>query len=329
VARISTLMRRLVLLFSFVALLGCPGIRRAPSGGDACGGRPCVQVGTFNAYWLGADRRYQRPLRTADEVRRMAELLADDLDLEVVVLQEVNAEVDRQDDGTVFSSDRYRWLRDALAERGYRLQAGDSGDAQRVVIAYDADEVELLTPAEDLPVRDGFSFDAECGRDGLRRPLAARLRAGAFDFWLVGVHLKSKRGGECSDRIRDGQARDLVEAIDGLVRESGEADVVLAGDFNATADEASIAALRSPGSFTPLTLPLYRGRGSGKVSYLIEPYRSLIDHLMIRRRHTAEWVERSTVVYPVGKGAALERYNGLYSDHAPVWASFYTDRDDD
>ncbi|MEE8524870.1 MAG: endonuclease/exonuclease/phosphatase family protein [Thermoanaerobaculia bacterium] len=325
-------MKRLAILLLFAApvlLLACPGIRRPPATGDLCGGHPCIQIGTFNAYWLGANRRYQRPLRTADEVRQMAAWLADDLDLEVIVLQEVNASVDREDDGDVFASDRFRWFCNALGERGYRLQAGDSGDAQRVVLAFDADEVDLLTPAKDLPVRDSFRFDAECGRGGLRRPLAARLRAGSFDFWIVGVHLKSKRGGECSDRIRDGQARDLATAIDDLVRDSGEPDVILTGDFNATAGEASIAALRSPGAFSALTTREHRGRGSGEVSYLIEPYRSLIDHVMVRRRPTTEWVENSTIVYPAGRGKALERYTELYSDHAPVWASFYTDRDDD
>lgn len=325
-------MKRIAVLLLFAAsalLLACSGIRRQSAADGLCGGRPCIQIGTFNAYWLGVDRRYQRPLRTADEVRRMAAWLADDLDLEVIMLEEVNATVDRDDDGSVFSSDRFRWLSDALAERGYRLEVGDSGDGQRVVLAYDTDEVELLTPAKDLPVRDSFRFDAECEYGGLRRPLAARLKAGSFDFWIVGVHLKSKRGGECSDRIRDGQAHDLVAAIDSLVSDSGEADVILTGDFNATAEEASIAALRSPGYFTALTLPPYRGRGAAKVSYLIKPYRSLIDHVMVRRRPTTEWVENSTVVYRVGRGQALERYNGLYSDHAPVWTSFYTDRDDD
>ncbi len=327
-------MKRLILLFSTAAamlLLACSGIRRQPVvGADTCDGRPCIQIGTFNAYWLGTNRRFQSPLRSEAEVQQMAAWLADDLDLEVLMLQEVNVDVDREEeDGDVFSSDRYRWFRDALDERGYRLVAGDSGDAQRVVLAFDADEVELVGEAEELQVRDSFHFDAECQYDGLRRPLAAQLKAGDFDFWVVGVHLKSKRGGECSDRMRDGQAQDLVEAVDDLVRDSGEADVVLAGDFNAFVDEDSISALRFPGAFTTLTSPSYRVRRSGKISYLIKPYRSLIDHVMIRRQPTVEWVENSTVVYSPGRGQALASYIGLYSDHAPVWASFYTDRDND
>ncbi len=310
--------------------LACAGIREPPRVTPPCDGRPCLQIGSFNAYWLGADRRHEQPMRTPREVRRMAAWLADDLDLEVVVLQEVNTEVDALEDGKpLFARDRYRWLADDLERRGYRLMAGASGKAQRVVIAYDADEVELLAPARELEVRDSFDFDADCRRDGLRRPLAAHLRAGSFDFWVVGLHLKSKRGGECSDRIRDGQASDLATAVDALVSSSGEDDVILIGDFNALGDEPSIAALRSPGGFAPLTPPALRVPGSGEISYLIPPYASLIDHLMIRRDATTEWIEGSTVVFDPGRGRPLKRYVRKLSDHAPVWASFATDRDDD
>ena len=267
------------------------------------------------------------PLRTEAEVRRIAAWLADDLDLEVIAMQEVNTSVQGLEEGALaFAPDRYRWLREALEERGYRLMAGESGNAQRLVIAYDGDEVELLSPARELEIDGFFDFGEDCRSAG-RRPLAARFRAGRFDFWVVGVHLKSRREGECSDRIRRRQVEQMTAAIDRLVGSSSEPDVILAGDFNALPDDPTTAALRSPGGFQELTRPRQRARGSGEISYLVGRYRSLIDHLMIRPATAAEWVERSTVIHDPGR--SVDDYVAVFSDHAAVWTSFTTDRDDD
>lgn len=43
----------------------------------------------------------------------------------------------------------------------------------------------------------------------------------------------------------------------------------------------------------------------------------------------AEWVAKSTVIHDPGRGRALDAYVDVYSDHAAVWSSFFTDRDDD
>ncbi len=303
-----------------------PTVPSAASPTDTCDGRPCLQVGTFNAFWLGTQRRWEMPLRTPQEVRRIAAWLADDLDLEVIVLQEVNTSVHGLEDGElVFAPDRYRWLREALGQRGYRLMAGETGRAQRVVIAYDSAEVELLSPARELEVKNFFDFGEDC-RSATRRPLAARLRAGSFDFWVVGVHLKSRREGECSDRIRSQQVAQTAAAIERLVADSGEGDVILIGDFNALSDDPTTAALRASG-FQELTRSRHRARGSGGISYLVGQYKSLIDHVMIRPATSAEWVAESTVIHDPGRGH--QDYVEVFSDHAAVWTSFTTDRDDD
>jgi len=312
-----------------------PGAPEPAAPAELCDGEPCIQVGTFNAYWLGARRRYERPLRRPREVERMTELIADRLDLEVVVLQEVNVEEREWDDGgLLFTPEPYGWLRSTLGERGYRLAEGRSGNAQRLVIAYDADEVELLEDAFELAVRDAFEFSPECRSAGLRRALAARFRAGQLDFWAVGVHLKSKRGGECSERIRSAQAAELARELERLVERSGEPDVLLLGDFNAGAGESSLAPLREAG-FVALTDAGRRAPESAGISYLIPPYESLIDHLMIRPGPTAEWIAGSTRVFDPhtfegdDEERSRRRYLELISDHAPVWASFRTARDDD
>lgn len=316
-----------VLVAACSGFAGKPAPRAHPS--DRCGGEPCIQVGTFNAYWLGSNRRYQQPLRTRAEVRRLAAFVTDELDLEVIALQELNTAVKLREKGErVHVKRSYRWLRRALARRGYRLATGTSGGAQRLAIAYDTAAVELLEPARELEVRDAFDFGEDCRRDGLRRPLAARLRAGDFDFWVVGVHLKSKRDGECADRMRAEQARDLVAAIDELSRLSGEPDVILAGDFNAELSDPSIAELFAGGRFRALTADERRAPDSGRISYLVPRYASLIDHLMIREATEARWVGGSTVVYAPGGESETEGYLRQLSDHAPVWGSFLTALDD-
>ena len=68
-------------------------------------------------------------------------------------------------------------------------------------IAYDKSVLDLRW-SRPLRVPTSFDFGDGCTSSNLRRPLAARMRAGELEFWIVGVHLKSRIGGTCSDRIR-------------------------------------------------------------------------------------------------------------------------------
>ena len=67
-------------------------------------------------------------------------------------------------------------------------------------------DLSLVTRG-DLDVDNEFHFNSGCrtGRP-LRKPVAAHFQAGSFETWVVGVHLKSKLGGSCSDRIRTRQS---------------------------------------------------------------------------------------------------------------------------
>ena len=62
--------------------------------------------------------------------------------------------------------------------------------------------------------RHGLTAVPSLGQRG-DHPLAARLRAGLFDFWVVDVHLKSRREGECAYRIR--RRRDGVACFSATV----------------------------------------------------------------------------------------------------------------
>lgn len=313
-------MRRLSAALGLAALWTVT-MSAAPPSPAPCGAAPCIQVGTFNIQWLGTtDPRRHEP-RSRDEVRRTADLIARRLDLEVVVLQEINPE-----------SQEYRWLEEALRERGYRLRPGSGGE-QRVVIGWDDDEVDLLgdeggAGIRELPLRSDFELPGDCRSGNARLPLTGRFRAGSFDFLLVGVHLKSQLGGECADRVRREQAMELDSAVAQLAAAAGEPDVIIAGDFNATLDDPSIAPILTRPGFRALTRPERQAPGSGPYSYLKVPYQSTIDHLVVDLRQTREWLPRSTTVLRLS-GGEREWYLRSISDHAPVWASFLTATDDD
>lgn len=288
---------------------------------DLCGTAPCIQIGTFNIKYLGTDSEI---VRTDAQVGEIARMIAVDLDLEVVVLEEINA-----------SSEDFRVLVDSLGAAGYRLHAGQSGGTQNVVLAYDDDEVDLIShdgaAVSELPARTFIDMGGPC-KDDVRLPLAGHFRAGQFDFLLVGVHLKSGRRpagakADCPDRIRRSQARELARLAEEAAERFGEADLIVAGDFNAFESHFSLNALDQIGLIA-LTTADRRSFQSGVDSYVAPGFPGIIDHLMIRESQTREWVLRSTMVFKV-PSAQLSRYLSVISDHAPVWASFTTNNDPD
>jgi exonuclease III len=60
------------------------------------------------------------------------------------------------------------------------------------------------------------------------------------------------------------------------------------------------------------------------------PFRSNIDHLLVQLESTTEWVNKTTIIFtPPPDPEGRKKYTDFISDHAPVWASFRTDVDDD
>lgn len=305
-----------------VAILSGSSSPISVSPAQDCGSAPCIQIGTFNIEWLGTTDETRHRHRTREEVRNIGALIAVRLDLEIVVLEEINS-----------VSEEYRWLQEYLGEQGYRLKAGEVGGEQRVVIAYDDDEVDLLPTLggdgiRELPVQASFNYPDGCKSEA-RRPLAGHFQAGQFKFLLIGVHLKSQRDGECGDRIRTVQTTELFAAVEQLRSESSERDVIIAGDFNATLSNVTLAPLIAAPGFRALTASGRRASGSASISYLKAPYQELIDHLVVDISATREWVPSSTTIYrPPSTPLARASYLRTISDHAPVWASFTTSSDE-
>lgn len=289
-----------------------------------CHGKPCIQVGTFNIEWFGTSDITKHAHRSPQRVKKIANLIADTLDLEIVVLEEINSE-----------SEEYTRLRDALALRGYKLRRiGTSGGEQGVVIAFDADQVTLLDDGgghgvKEMSVRSAFDLGGGCVNSNLRVPIYGKFKAGEFEFVLIGVHFKAQPGvhgaanpEQCSDDIRRAQVQDILAALPSILS-SNDQDVIITGDFNAPLNDASLGPFFSPqGGFISLTTAGRRAQESGTISYLKAPFQEIIDHVLIRPANTTEWSMRSTLIY---KPNPLSNYLKFTSDHAPVWTSFIID----
>src|SRR5215213_1539307 len=148
----------------------------APS---VCRDGKCIQIASYNIEYFGGQRapfdNVQRPDRTDEQIDQLATRIADTLDLEIVVFEEINTK-----------SDQWMKLKSKLAEHGYKFFEGTTSDRnQFVVLAWDADEVSLLdNSAHELDARNSFDFEDGCRLPGLRKPVAARFKAGEFDFWV-------------------------------------------------------------------------------------------------------------------------------------------------
>jgi predicted extracellular nuclease len=125
--------------------------------------------------------------------------------------------------------------------------------------------------------------------DGLRPPVAQRFAAAdnGGGFWFVVNHFKSKGscpadagsadadvGQGCWNASRVRQAQALNRWVADLVALSGEADVLLAGDFNAYLKEDPLAALRNAG-FESL---LERLPPNDRYSYVFDNEAGALDH---------------------------------------------------
>jgi endonuclease/exonuclease/phosphatase family metal-dependent hydrolase len=275
----------------------------------ACPNTDCVRIGSWNIAWLGSEKREQ--LSDAATIDSMAQLIADEWSIDLISLEEINTAIDGDMRGEHYSTQQWNQLRAALQKKGYRTQAGNSGNAQHIVFAW-RKPVEVVKLASDMEIPDSYRIDDYCRSSNLRKPLAGLFRAGQFDFWAIGLHLKSGYGGKtfCSNAVRSMQVYYISKQLSTL--EKTDKDILLMGDFNATSKHDSLQGFRENGFVATLTDKAKHSR--------------VIDHVMINPAHTAEWKDSSTVLY---KPENREQFAKRYSDHVPVWGDFSTLRDDD
>jgi endonuclease/exonuclease/phosphatase family metal-dependent hydrolase len=109
---------------------------------------------------------------------------------------------------------------------GVRFSAGGGRFGQHLAIAWDVDTLELMS--------EPFDITETVLEEGMRPAFAASFRsrrADGVDFTVIVVHLESGRQ-NFADRRR--QNRALADWIENRVRETGDPDVILLGDFNTT-----------------------------------------------------------------------------------------------
>jgi predicted extracellular nuclease len=173
----------------------------------------------------------------------------------------------------------------ALGGPVYTLRnAGLVGDDEiTTAVIYKAARVAAVGNAQ-VPTDPDFASGG-----GVRPPLAQRFAAldNGGGFWFVVTHLKSKGGcpssatspdadaGQgCWNVTRLRQAQALQRWVAGLTAATGEADVLMAGDFNAYLNEDPIQALRAAGH----EALLLRMPAEQRYSYVFESEAGALDH---------------------------------------------------
>ena len=155
------------------------------------------------------------------------------------IVQELNADIFVLQEIEAGSLDE---IAQTLNESGtglYKVVYGQTGRDIRVTFMYDMEWVKATTQIEELfreqPIIPVGSTTKEVFP---RLPLHAKFVAYRenvpFDFHLVGVHLKSQRGPNRSVSQRAAAARFLANW---LLNETTDEDVIIAGDWNASADK--------------------------------------------------------------------------------------------
>lgn len=296
------------------------------SQGIACPQPDCVRVGSWNIEWFGSSKR-QQPVDQAT-IDQIANKIAIDWSIDIITLQEINTDMNGESRGEFYSLLPWQRLQKALEKRGYKTANGNSGYAQHIVMAWRKPVVAIQKP-QDLSIPDNYTINEFCRSANLRKPLGGLFKAGQFDFWLVGLHLKANTGpAACTTAIRSAQIEALTQEVSKLTTQ--DADIILAGDFNASSRHNSLAGLPATG-FQSLTDKPMRHPDSNTVSHHGKASKkadsgSLLDQFMIRPTATQEWQAGSTVIY---KPDNTNQFANTYSDHLPLWTDFSITTDDD
>lgn len=159
---------------------------------------------------------------------------------------------------------------------------------------------------------DELGLEAVHGKVFDRYPARYELRAetpqGPVTLNLVPVHLKAKDEGSVRRQMA---SRLLAEAIAEVTKdEQFEGDWVIGGDFNATLGSGDLDALVQ-GGLSPLSA---HDAEDQQITYVKNPFKSLIDHIFVSRNLAAE-AEDDFVIVALDR--SIERFLDV-SDHRPI-----------
>lgn len=284
---------------------------------DDCVGRKCFNIGTLNIKLLGNNG----PANTQTEIRRLVERIAEDADLDILVLQEIN----------VRSSRWSQRLLPELQSNGYALAGhgvfGGSNEnrQQHVVLMFRESSVEKTAEVKDISISTTYE-NGDCKYDSIRPPSVGRfrIRGTTTELAMIGVHLKSQRppGGvsDCDDEIRTYQAQAIVGNAKTLLEAEPNLLVFAIGDFNGEFTAPEFNAFRRADMDTVVPEDCEPNTREG-CTYLLRAFAGVIDHIVLRKGSINEFWVSTTIESPED----VDLYIDAQSDHALVWAKFLAD----
>ncbi len=264
-----------------------------------------IRVGTFNVRNLfdGVDDPYHLDETTdpkpREEIERLAQTIRK-MDCDVLGLQEVESRGYLQRFNDVM-----------LAKLGYEVVHYAGNDRRgsglavltRVPVGSVTSHRHRRFPNDDGELRR-FSRDLLCveltptGRE-------------PFEVWVT--HLKSKRGGaEITESQRVAEAGEIRRQIESKLKKDPSARIVVVGDFNDTKDSRPLKRLVGTG---PTKLETFwHMLPADTVTYTLEPYRSLIDHLLCSPGAAKALVPESYRVLNLSLSTSGSDHNPLVAD---------------
>lgn len=256
------------------------------------------------------------------------------------IMQELNADIFVLQEIEEGSLDK---VAEALTFSGaglYKAVYGKTGGDQRVAFLYDTEWVKASSNIEALFEKENLTVSA----DGMDKPVFPRLplhgtfvayrEEEPFDFHVVGVHLKSQRGGGQEQRAAAAQ-----RLAQWATSETTDEDIIIAGDWNAPPERPEWEPFRELESKRAFKfLGLNTADNATEASHLsVGGRRSRLDLIVVSEAASpALFSSRATVI---NWNALLESRNApsllneivdTISDHLPVVTRFYfTDLDED
>ncbi len=217
----------------------------------------------------------------------------------------------------------------------YKTAYGTTGGDQRVAFIYDMEwvkastDIEELFATEDLMVQVGDAEKVVFPRLPLSATFTAYKEDEPFDFNLVGVHLKSQRGGGQEQRSAANRLANWIQD------EATDEDVIIAGDWNAPPERPEWETLREMEAEGEIKFISFNKSGeTAEPSYLsVGNRRSRLDLIVVSSSvpeadvHQTAKVVNWNVLLEKGSSAqtkeTLESLIENISDHLPVLARFY------
>ena len=151
----------------------------------------------------------------------------------------------------------------------------------------------------------------------MRQPYGAYFKSGNFDFVYVISH--SIFGDKEKQRLIE--ASNYINVYEYFLKESGESDIIIAGDFNVPADSPAFRNLSERAGVSYL-LPPEENLTTLSDERLVSSY----DNFFINKEKTKEFIGNSGVYNFVKNDnyAIIKKY---ISDHLPIFSEYSTEND--